>query len=151
MLLQVGGWYVVPGYAVGTARTWLLGRREETHGWRHLHRQVVPAARSRSQQVWKPFQTIVALSGRNDQTLWSEAARQQRAPRQSLDTFWHEDRLPLSPLIACYSSLLPLSNDREALPSYPPNARVLEYLRGATTQRRRIIGRRGCSPQQELD
>ena len=33
VLLQVGGWYVIPGYAVDTARAWLLGRREDTFGW----------------------------------------------------------------------------------------------------------------------
>ena len=31
-------------------------------------------------------------------------------------------------IIACYSSLSPSSYDREALPSYPPNEPVLEYL-----------------------
>ena len=125
MLLQVHGWYVVPEYAVDAACTWLLGRREETYGWRRLYRQGVPAARSRGQQVWKL--TFKQSSRRSDQTVWSEASGRQRHPRTSLSSatvasLRHATQMPSS---LAYSSLFPWSYNREALPfSYPPNARA---------------------------
>ena len=137
MSLQVGGWYVVPGYAVDTASTWLLGRRDETSGWRRLYRLGRPTARSRSQQFWKPFQTIVALLRRSDQTVWSEASGRLRPLR-------HEARLPLSPLSGmprrCRHRLLQFS-----LP-FVLRRRSASFLSSERTPTTKDIGRRGCSP-----
>ena len=118
MFLQVGGWYVVFGYAVDVTDTRLFGGCQETYGRRRLRRQRVSTAGTQGQQVRKSFQTLVAL-------------REEAIRLFSLRL--REDKelllVPATRMLSTVSStLFPSAHDRDAPASCPPSSQVLNNL-----------------------